>query len=92
MNLVTVSTSLGVVTMVTHVKGGWLSAMCVAEGLVRMCCSSLPATSLELGQHRAFVFYLGLCMFSCIITGTWCKSNGPNTVWRNPCLRSIKVQ
>ena len=29
-------------------------------------------------RQRSFVFYLGLCMFSCNITGTWFKSYGLN--------------
>ena len=48
-----------------------------SQARVCMCCSSVRATLLELRRHRAFVFYLGLCMFSCNITGTWSKSNGP---------------
>ena len=35
---------------------------------------------LELHGQHAFVFSLGLCMFSCKITGTYSKSNGPNVV------------
>ena len=34
------------------------------------------ATLLEPGQHRTFIFDLGLCLFSCNITGTLSKSNG----------------
>ena len=44
---------------------------------VHMCCSGVRATLLERRRHRAIVFYLRLCMFSCNITGTWSKSNGP---------------
>ena len=33
--------------------------------------------------QRAFVFYLGLCMFSCNITGTCSKPNGPNVAFLN---------
>ena len=50
--------------------------MCVAKRLVCMCCAGVR-TLLEPVRHLAFVFYLGLCMFSCYITGTWSKSNGP---------------
>ena len=42
-----------------------------------MCSSGVGGTLLERHKHRAFVFYLGLCMISCNITGTCSKSNGP---------------
>ena len=57
--------------------------MCVSKRLVRLCCPGVPRTLLELHRQHAFVFYLGLCMFSCKITGTWFKSNGPKEIKEN---------
>ena len=45
---------------------------------VCMCSSSIGGTLLERHGHRPFVFYLGLCMIPCNITGTCSKSKGPN--------------
>ena len=50
--------------------------ICLAKVEVSMCCPGVRGTLLEHHRQRAFVFYLGLRMFSCNITGTWFKSNG----------------
>ena len=53
---------------------------------VRMCCSGVRTASLE---HVDIVFYLEHCVFSCDITGTWSKSNGPNVSGRAGLSRFI---
>ena len=66
--------------LIKDVEAVWMcvtqrDVACAAQGSVqRQCC--VTGTR----RHRDIVFYLGHCMFSCKITGTCSKSNGPNVL------------
>jgi len=78
MNLVT---SLGSEEVCSGVCG--IQAVCV------LVLHRRSSNVLELHRQHAFVFSLGLCMFSCKITGTCSKSNGPNVWFRAILLEPV---